>query len=389
MVHDCDYCNKSFARPDHLRRHQESHTNPKAVRCPFCPRRYSRLDGLRRHCRALHPDRQLDENGAAVSKCCPGSRQHSPVIPSSTSSAVDPHENTQLSPAAWLKGTSSAIIAPGVAEAYPLLWHYTKELILPTWKQVLELNGVDVPVMDPQIVSSVRNDQMNNLRPWVQYESAHQMPSPAVEIHDYSQRNGIDQVRHMWPRRVSNTSHLMSTPNFPSVSVRRNSIMTATIPGPFPGQKSSIDEVLNHIDIKRVTMAYKNYSYPNIPIVHLATYRLFSSAPFQIDSCVGRNKINAPVDPSGRRMPRCLLYPLLALGAGYSLSPSLSQRLFEEAGLEIRRLLRDYTSGASAALPDVIVIQSLMLYIQYCLSSGSQILEQIATQHICSLAALV
>ncbi|KAH7081946.1 hypothetical protein BKA63DRAFT_562477 [Paraphoma chrysanthemicola] len=243
--------------------------------------------------------------------------------------------------------------------------------------------------MDPHIVSSVCNDQMNNPRPWVHYESAHQMPSLAVEIHDDSQRNGIDQVRHMRPRRVSNTSQFMPTPKFPSVSARRNSIMTATIPGPFPRQKSSIDEVLNHIDIKRITTAYKNYSYPNIPIVHLATYRLFSSTPFQVDSCVGHNKINAPIDPSGRRMPRCLLYPLLALGAGYSLSPSLSQRLFEEAGLEIRRLLRDYTTEASVALPDVIVIQSLMLYIQYCLSSGSQIFEQIATQHICSLAALV
>ncbi|OCT47079.1 hypothetical protein CLCR_02240 [Cladophialophora carrionii] len=51
----CAYCERTFSKLEHLRRHQRWHTGEKPFKCAFCGRRYARSDVLARHIRNHHP----------------------------------------------------------------------------------------------------------------------------------------------------------------------------------------------------------------------------------------------------------------------------------------------------------------------------------------------
>ncbi|KAJ3453139.1 hypothetical protein MRS44_018794 [Fusarium solani] len=52
--HVCGTCQRSFARLEHLERHERSHTKEKPFECPECKRRFARRDMLLRHQQKLH-----------------------------------------------------------------------------------------------------------------------------------------------------------------------------------------------------------------------------------------------------------------------------------------------------------------------------------------------
>merc|ERR1712000_96827 len=52
--HVCATCTRSFARLEHLKRHERSHTKEKPFECPECARCFARRDLLLRHQQKLH-----------------------------------------------------------------------------------------------------------------------------------------------------------------------------------------------------------------------------------------------------------------------------------------------------------------------------------------------
>lgn len=50
----CSVCTRAFARQEHLKRHQRSHTKEKPFACRICSRKFSRRDLLMRHSSKLH-----------------------------------------------------------------------------------------------------------------------------------------------------------------------------------------------------------------------------------------------------------------------------------------------------------------------------------------------
>ncbi|KAL3446266.1 hypothetical protein BJX65DRAFT_133826 [Aspergillus insuetus] len=51
----CEYCNRSFARLEHLQRHLRTHTKEKPFSCDICSKSFARSDLLVRHERLVHP----------------------------------------------------------------------------------------------------------------------------------------------------------------------------------------------------------------------------------------------------------------------------------------------------------------------------------------------
>src|SRR6185312_7181811 len=52
--HVCTTCSRGFARLEHLKRHERSHTKEKPFECPECARCFARRDLLLRHQQKLH-----------------------------------------------------------------------------------------------------------------------------------------------------------------------------------------------------------------------------------------------------------------------------------------------------------------------------------------------
>ncbi|KAF6238364.1 hypothetical protein HO173_003644 [Letharia columbiana] len=75
--HVCATCTRSFARLEHLKRHERSHTKEKPFACPECTRCFARRDLLLRHQQKLHltalpPSRQRGARRESTSSAAPG-----------------------------------------------------------------------------------------------------------------------------------------------------------------------------------------------------------------------------------------------------------------------------------------------------------------------------
>jgi hypothetical protein len=59
FAHRCAYCPSTFAKTEHLKRHERSHTKERPYVCVVCGKKFTRGDSLTRHLR-------LHENGGVV-----------------------------------------------------------------------------------------------------------------------------------------------------------------------------------------------------------------------------------------------------------------------------------------------------------------------------------
>ncbi|ODV89119.1 hypothetical protein CANCADRAFT_3755 [Tortispora caseinolytica NRRL Y-17796] len=107
--HVCATCTRSFARLEHLKRHERSHTKEKPFECPVCERCFARRDLLLRHQQKLHASfpiprsrgvRKSNSISTATSKTAPsdGSNANSngahPRIASPIDQAVNYHNDS-------------------------------------------------------------------------------------------------------------------------------------------------------------------------------------------------------------------------------------------------------------------------------------------------------
>lgn len=102
--HVCGTCQRSFARLEHLKRHERSHTKEKPFECPECTRCFARRDLLLRHQQKLHqtttPSSRPRNRRESASGVAPGSRARKNSVAGTTgvnsaaANSVRPRANT-------------------------------------------------------------------------------------------------------------------------------------------------------------------------------------------------------------------------------------------------------------------------------------------------------
>ncbi|KAL2261292.1 hypothetical protein VTK26DRAFT_4451 [Humicola hyalothermophila] len=104
--HVCGTCQRSFARLEHLKRHERSHTKEKPFECPECTRCFARRDLLLRHQQKLHQTttpsarpRNRRESASGVPSAASRARKNSVVGPNAAAAggnaaSMRPRANT-------------------------------------------------------------------------------------------------------------------------------------------------------------------------------------------------------------------------------------------------------------------------------------------------------
>lgn len=98
--HVCGTCQRSFARLEHLKRHERSHTKEKPFECPECARCFARRDLLLRHQQKLHmtttpSSRPRNRRESAASTTAgPGRVRKGSVANATNSATMRPRANT-------------------------------------------------------------------------------------------------------------------------------------------------------------------------------------------------------------------------------------------------------------------------------------------------------
>lgn len=123
--HVCGTCQRSFARLEHLKRHERSHTKEKPFQCPECARCFARRDLLLRHQQKLHqtttPSSRPRNRRESTSGATPGAgrvRKNSVAGPSAAASssnaaAMRPRANT----ISHIDNTAIQMMAAATAQA--------------------------------------------------------------------------------------------------------------------------------------------------------------------------------------------------------------------------------------------------------------------------------
>ncbi|KAL5371669.1 hypothetical protein DPSP01_014094 [Paraphaeosphaeria sporulosa] len=100
-LHVCETCQRSFARLEHSKRHERSHTKEKPFECQQCTRCFARRDLMLRHQQKLH------QQGATPSRPRSGRRQSTIGLPATSAGRV--RKNSVASSVGGLSGANSSL----------------------------------------------------------------------------------------------------------------------------------------------------------------------------------------------------------------------------------------------------------------------------------------
>ncbi|KAK6207685.1 hypothetical protein QIS74_12766 [Colletotrichum tabaci] len=124
--HVCATCQRSFARLEHLKRHERSHTKEKPFECPECTRCFARRDLLLRHQQKLHqtttPSSRPRNRRESASSAAPGARarKNSVAGPNAAAAAAANAAAASMRPRAntisHVDGTAMQMIAAANAQ---------------------------------------------------------------------------------------------------------------------------------------------------------------------------------------------------------------------------------------------------------------------------------
>lgn len=122
--HVCTTCSRSFARLEHLKRHERSHTKEKPFECPDCARCFARRDLLLRHQQKLHmtttPSSRPRNGRRESTGAAPGAnRVRKNSIANNSSASMRPRANT----ISHIDGVGLGIPGAGTASSAPQSGH--------------------------------------------------------------------------------------------------------------------------------------------------------------------------------------------------------------------------------------------------------------------------
>jgi hypothetical protein len=107
--HVCATCTRSFARLEHLKRHERSHTKEKPFQCPVCERCFARRDLLLRHKQKLHAS--FPSDSPRTSRNASASSSSNKRKSSTPANAVTPSgSQSQLTPSGYSSSDSGTPI---------------------------------------------------------------------------------------------------------------------------------------------------------------------------------------------------------------------------------------------------------------------------------------
>ncbi|TEA15669.1 Respiration factor 2 [Colletotrichum sidae] len=123
--HVCATCQRSFARLEHLKRHERSHTKEKPFECPECTRCFARRDLLLRHQQKLHqtttPSSRPRNRRESASSAAPGARARKnsvagPVAAANAANAAAASMRPRANTISHVDGSAMQMIAAANAQ---------------------------------------------------------------------------------------------------------------------------------------------------------------------------------------------------------------------------------------------------------------------------------